>query len=339
VLEDLVIVDAHHHFLPAGVLAHLRELAGGQPRLVNDRISVTLNPDLASTAAQLAAMDGSGVDVAILTNSGVSVLGNGVCRLLNAGLAAVQSEFPGRFVAASHIDIEDPDCAAELERCVSDFGSRVLALPCSAPTRQLDDPSLDELWRTVTMLQMPVILHPAQLPRGASLDYGLERSCARPFDTTQAAVRLMSGVLPRFPQLRFVLPHCGGTAPFLKGRLAMFFNTPGEPSNRQLPRTQREQQAEGLDRTFEELWSKLYFDTAGTGGWSPIVNYTAALVGADHLLFGTDFPLESHSADTMRELVEMLANLDGDDAARRAIASGTASQLFGDVVTQALAAR
>lgn len=337
--EDLVVVDTHHHFLPDVLLSHLRELSGGEPRLVNDRISVTLNPDLASVPAHLLAMDGSGVDVALLTNSGVSVLGTEVCRLLNAGLAEVQRANPGRFVVAAHVDIEDPRCADELRHCVEDFGSPLLALPTSAPTRQLDDRSLDGLWAAVSELGLPIILHPAQLPRGASLDYGLERSCARPFDTTQAAVRLMSGVLPRFPALRFVLPHCGGTAPFLKGRLAMFFNTPGQPSSRQLPRTVREQQAEGLDQQFEALWSKLYFDTAGTGGWAPIVNYTAALVGTDHLMFGSDYPLESHSAETMRELVEMLAALDGDDDARRAIASGTAAALFGAAVSDALAAQ
>jgi len=330
--ESMLIVDTHHHFLPAEVLGRLQEMAGGKPRLVNDRISITLNPDLADIAAHLEAMDTAGVNVAILTNSGVSVLGTETCRILNAGMAEIQARYPDRFVAAAHVDLDDETAPDELDDCIARYATRVVALQSSSPTRDLDDPSLDPLWSRISDHQIPVILHPPNLPRGAALAYGLERSCARPFDTTQAAVRLICGVLPRFPKLRFVLPHCGGTTPFLKGRIAMFFNEPGQPSDRQLPRTQREQRVEGLDRVFEELWSKLYFDTAGTGGWSPVVNYTAALIGTDHLVFGTDYPLESHDGATMLELVEMIADLDCSEEGRVQIAGGTAFKLFGDAL-------
>ena len=169
-------------------------------RLVNDRISITLNPDIADLDAHLRAMDHAGVDVAVLTQSGVSVLGPATCRTLNDGLAEVAARYPDRIVPCAHVDLEDEGAVEELDRCVESLGYRVVALPCSTPTLDLDDPSLDPLWARLDALALPVILHPAQLPRGASLDYGLERSCARPFDTTVAAVRLMGGVLERYPR-------------------------------------------------------------------------------------------------------------------------------------------
>lgn len=323
----MTVIDVHHHFLPGEVLARLRSMADGAPRLVNDRISITLSPLLADVGAHLDAMDGAGVDLALLTYSGVSVLGSEVCRLLNDGLAAVVAEHPGRFRGAAHVDPDDPKAPDELGRCVTELGFGVLAVPCSTPAGTLSSPALDPLWAAVAELDLPVVLHPAMLPSGASTEFGLERSCARPFDTTVAAVRLLSAVLPRFPSLRFVLPHCGGTSVFLKGRLGMFFDGPGRPAP-SLPRTVREQRQHGLDVALDALWSRFWFDTAGNGGWSPAVEFAVSVVGPGRMMFGSDFPLESHTSDTLGELVAMVDALPLPAPDRRAIAGGTAAELL-----------
>jgi predicted TIM-barrel fold metal-dependent hydrolase len=196
----------------------------------------------------------------------------------------------------------------------------------------LDDRALGPIWRTIQDLDVPVILHPALLPQGFTTDYGLERSCGRPFDTTLAAVRIMNSVFPEFPNLKFVLPHLGGTSVFLRGRISMISFEPPEvelpPEKRQIGKTQREQQALGLDKVFEERWGKFYFDTAGTGGWAPAVEMTAAVVTPQRMVFGSDYPLESTSGATVRELVEMIGNLRLPVTDRRAIAGETAAALF-----------
>jgi predicted TIM-barrel fold metal-dependent hydrolase len=321
------VVDVHHHYLPPQVLSALQRQAGGASRLVNDRISITLQPLLADVDAHLEAMDAAGVETALLTYSGVSVLGRGVCAALNDGLAAVQAAHPGRFVGAAHVDLDDASAARDLERCVDELGFGVLALPTSTPERALDDPYLEPIWEAAENFGLPVVLHPSMRPAGASTDYGLERSCARPFDTTVAAVRLLSGVLPRHPGLRVVLPHCGGTAVFLKGRLQMFFEKPGEPPP-SMPRTVREQQGAGLDAVFSALWAQLWFDTAGTGGWAPAIEFSASVVGTDRLMWGSDFPLESHSSETLRELVSVVEELSLGADDRAAIATGNARNLL-----------
>ena len=333
------VVDLHHHFMPLNVLEQMRVVSGGKERLITDKISIALNPDLADGEAHLAAMDQGGVDVAVLSQSGLSVLGRDVCRDVNEGMAAVARQWPTRFIPTAHVCIDDESCSTELESAISQYGFGAVALPCSSPERQLDDPSLEPLWSVIDDLDIPIILHPAQLPNGASLDYALERSCYRPFDTTVAGVRIFNGVLPRHPGLRFVLPHCGGTTVGLKGRLAMFFERPGVPLHRLLPRTRSEQRAEGLDTIFEQFWAKLYFDTAGTGAWSPVVEFATSIAGADHMAFGTDYPLESHSGETMRELVQMIEDLPYTPQEREQIASGTAESLLGAPLTEALAAR
>ncbi len=329
-IEDTRVIDVHHHFLPKAVFDDLKAQANGAPRLVNDRISLTLSEDLHSVQTHLQTMDEGGVDTAILTYSGVSTLGLGVCRQLNDGFSAIQRDNPKRLYGAAHVPLTEPDSApAELERAVRELGLVAVALPTSDVGVTLDAKSLAPLWRKISELDLPVILHPALLPQGASTDWGMERSCSRPFDTTLAAVRIMNGVFPEFPNIKVVLPHTGGTSIFLRGRISMFFAPPVVPNpTPELAKTQREQHAMGLDKVFEERWGKFYFDTAGNGGWAPVITWAVEVVGAQRVLFGSDYPLESHSGSTVRELVEMIDGLPLPRGSKQAVAGNNAMELF-----------
>lgn len=249
------VIDLHHHFLPRAVFDRLKAEAGGKRRLSNDTISLTLSEDLHDAAQHLRVMDEAGVDSAVLAFSGVSLLSPEVCRLLNDGFAEVSREAPGKFLEAVHVSLHDPGAVAELERCVRDLKPVAVALPTSERGKDLNDPTLLRLWQCIAETGLPVILHPALLPLGASRDYALERSCARPHETTLAAVRIAYGVAPKVPGLRVVLPHLGGTSIFLRGRLAMFFD-PGEASlTGRFPKTVNDQNELGQASEFEAAWS------------------------------------------------------------------------------------
>ncbi|HEV7666565.1 MAG TPA: amidohydrolase family protein, partial [Chloroflexota bacterium] len=93
-------------------------------------------------------------------------------------------------------------------------------------------------------------------------------------------------------------------------------------------RTVRERRDQGIEEAFEAAWSHFYVDTAGTGGWSPAVEMAVRVVGSERILFGSDYPLESHSGATVGELVDMVRNLPGDASQQVAILSGNARTLF-----------
>jgi predicted TIM-barrel fold metal-dependent hydrolase len=329
-LEDTPVIDVHHHFLPRAVFDGLQAQAGGAKRLVNDRISLTLSPNLYNVEEHLRTMDAGGVDTAILTYSGVSTLGMDVCRQLNDGFAAIQQEHKPRLYGSAHVCLTDPESAPrELDRAIRELGLVAVALPTSDRGADLDMPALAPIWRKISELGVPIILHPALLPTCASTDWSMERSCARPFDTTLAAVRIMNGVFPEFPDLRVVLPHTGGTSIFLRGRIQMFFEPPNWPKTTNgFARTQSEQRADGLSEEFERRWNKFYFDTAGNGGWAPLTEWAAEMVTPARLLFGSDYPLESHSGETVRELVETLGSLNLSPEAKQQIAGSNAQKLF-----------
>src|SRR5690349_2053495 len=139
-LEDTRVIDVHHHFLPKGVFDELKEQAGGARRLVNDRISITLSEDLHSVQRHLQTMDEGGVDAAVLTYSGVSILGMPTCKQLNDGFASIQQEHKGRLYGAAHVTLTDPENApAELDRAIRDLGLPAVALPTSDGEVNLDD--------------------------------------------------------------------------------------------------------------------------------------------------------------------------------------------------------
>lgn len=93
----------------------------------------------------------------------------------------------------------------------------------------LDDPALEAVWGALEDTQLMLFLHPHYgLPDEAFggpeivRRYGhvLPLALGFPLETTIAITRMyLSGVFDRFPTLRILLAHSGGTLPFLAGRI------------------------------------------------------------------------------------------------------------------------
>lgn len=93
----------------------------------------------------------------------------------------------------------------------------------------LDDPGLEPIWAVLEDTKTLVFLHPHYgLPDAAfggpdATDrYGhvLPLALGFPLETTIAVTRmLLAGVFDRFPRLKILLAHSGGTLPFLAGRI------------------------------------------------------------------------------------------------------------------------
>jgi 6-methylsalicylate decarboxylase len=95
--------------------------------------------------------------------------------------------------------------------------------------------------------------------------------------TTRAvATLLFSGALERHPNIRWHLPHCGGTVPFLAHRLAtLLARDPGMAS-----------QVVGDPL---RLLGQFHVDTAQSHN-HPALAATRALVGVERIVLGTDWP-------------------------------------------------
>jgi predicted TIM-barrel fold metal-dependent hydrolase len=325
-----LVVDVHHHYMPAVLFDRLAAQAGGK-RIVTKEISLTLHPSRKDLEAHIKTMDEAGVTVSILTDQ-VQVMGTEVATALNNGIADVERQHPKRFRGAIHLPIHEPQAAQrELERGIHELGLRAVALLACHLDIQLDNPVMNPLFEIIQKQQLPIIIHPQSKPTGSETTYNLDRCVFRPLETTQAIVRVVNSVLPRFPGLRFVMPHLGGAASSLKGRMMAFF----ESDDADIPadmrgylKTQSEQKRFGLVERFEKLFQALYFDTAGTGAWHPAMAAALNITTADRIMFGSDYPLECKSAANLVESLEMIRHAPCSTENKTAMLGKTAAGLF-----------
>jgi predicted TIM-barrel fold metal-dependent hydrolase len=329
--QQELIVDVHHHYMPPVLFDRLSAQAGGK-RIVTKEISLTLHPSRKDLDSHLRAMDEAGVTVSILTDQ-VQVMGADVARALNDGVAEVQRKHPTRFRSAIHLPIHEPENAQrELQRGIHDLGLRAVALLACHLEVQLDNPVMFPLYEIIQKENLPIIIHPQSKPTGSETTYNLDRCVFRPLETTQAIVRVMNAVLPRYPELRFIMPHLGGATSSLKGRMMAFFETDDAaiPADmRGYLKTQSEQKRFGLTERFEKLFQRLYFDTAGTGAWLPALAAAFNITTPDRIMFGSDYPLECKTAANIVESLDMIRLAPCSAAEKSAMLGANAGKMFG----------
>lgn len=132
----------------------------------------------------------------------------------------------------------------------------------------LGHPAFEPLMATLNTLGAMVFIHPVT-PQNPP-DLGLPGFLYEfPFDTTRAAVNLLyKGVFERYPNIRWLLAHAGGTIPFISYRSGLL--------------------KLNLDPT-KSSYRKLYFDTALSAA-PPAMKAVREITPVSHVMFATDWP-------------------------------------------------
>ena len=133
-----------------------------------------------------------------------------------------------------------------------------------------------------------------------------------PYETAAAMTRLVfSGVLEKYPNLKFITHHCGGMVPYLEQRII------GAYDHADILREAKYKK--GLSKAPIEYFKKFYYDTAIYGNVTGLMcGY--AFCGADHMLFATDFPFDSELGDRyIRQTIEAIQQMDINDDDRKKI--------------------
>ncbi|MEX0692065.1 MAG: amidohydrolase family protein [Gemmatimonadales bacterium] len=158
----------------------------------------------------------------------------------------------------------------------------------------------------------PAFIHPTS-PRSLEgiAEYRLTAIMGFLFDTTVAAARLIfAGVPKRFPRLKVVLGHLGGTLPYLVERMDRGFHAYAECRVH-------------IDRAPSEYVKRMYVDTVN---FEPhALRMAMGYLGADHLVFGSDYP---HEVGSVAKALGAVRGLDLPPADQAAILGGTALTLL-----------
>lgn len=146
----------------------------------------------------------------------------------------------------------------------------------------LGDPRLEPLMAVLDRLGSMVFVHP--VTPAAMPDLGLPTFLYEfPFDTTRAAVNMLyRGVYARYPDIRWLLAHAGGTLPFLAYRAGLLTLYPALAQNLGL---------RDLDDQKAQL-ARLFYDTALSPAASAVAS-VHQVTSVRHIMFATDWPFSA----------------------------------------------
>jgi 2,3-dihydroxybenzoate decarboxylase len=251
------------------------------------------------TAERLPAMDAAGLDVQVLSLNSPGIQAEpdpavAVARAaaVNDLLATTIAENPTRFAGFAALPLQDPPAAAaELDRAVTQLGLKGALVNAHTQGRHLDDPTLRIVWERAAGLDVPLYLHPATGVDAGHVLSGHPELTGPMWswgtDTAAHTLRLVfGGVFDDVPDAKLLLGHMGEGLPFALWRLDSrwaFHNHHGIELARGNPS--------------EYLRHNLYITTSGVCDAPPLLCAVLAL-GADHILFGTDYPFEDMATAT-----------------------------------------
>jgi aminocarboxymuconate-semialdehyde decarboxylase len=326
--ESRPIVDVHSHFWPREYLESLRASSDidtttgddGNVRIHypgNTTVIVRGHLDLDYREEVL---DEHGVDMQVLSfsNPGTEVQPPDKAivgaRLINDAFAKAVAERPRRFRALATLPLNDPRASAhELERAVRDLGFRGAMVLSNVNGISLSDARFLPIYEKADELGAILYIHPTYPAATEGMtDYRLTALIGFPADTTVAAARLVySGIVEKYPRIRWILANLGGAIPFLAERLDRGYEA-------------FEECHQHISKPPSEFLRNFYYDTVNFDPGA--LRMTGNFAGFDHLLAGSDYPQKIGSLDKMVTSIDAL----GVSASEAdAIASGNASRLLG----------
>jgi aminocarboxymuconate-semialdehyde decarboxylase len=323
------IIDFHNHYYPpeyldalgpSGSCLHLTHDDQGNPVVHypgDYNVMVRGHRDIAYRQDVL---DEHGVttQVITLTTPGTHVETPAVAARLatitNDALARVRVERRGRFEPLATLPLCDPEASArELVRTYDDLELPGAMLFSNVNGIGLDDQRFWPLYEVANDRRAVFMIHPTY-PVGveAMKEYWLMPLNGFLFDTTLAASKLVfSGVVRRYPNIRWVLGHLGGTIPYLAERLDRGW------------RAFKECRAQIDEPPTTYLKRHFWYDTVNFAQ-GPL-KLAIDFAGADRILAGSDYP---HMIGSMPLMLEAIRALPISEADKTGILGGNAAALL-----------
>src|SRR6266478_443903 len=279
------IIDVHSHaLLPLWLDAASKAL-----NITRDNLQIAGTPVPEwSVDNHLAMMDANGIAVCVLSWPSATSFLNGkpardLARAMNEAFAEIITRHPTRFGAFAVLPLDDMDASIE----EMGYALDVLKLDgVSSSTHvagiYLGDSRFDTWFSEMNRRGVTLFVHPMPPPGASQIGIGINVSILEfMFDSTRMATNMVpSGAKKRFPDVRLICTHGGGTIPYVASRISILEPLFGAGPYR--PTLSGEEVLAGL--------STFYFDlTASTAAAS--LDAIRYLVPPSQLMLGFDFPM------------------------------------------------
>jgi 4-oxalmesaconate hydratase len=329
-----MIIDIHGHYTTEPEAVHRfrdRQLAGlADPSRKVSLADLKISDDelRESVQPQLKLQSERGSDMTIFSprasgmahHVGTEAVSQEWSRLSNDLIHRIATLMPDNFAAVGqlpqHPSAPPKNCIPELERIVGELGFVGVNLnPDPSGGYWTGPPITDRSWyplyEKLCELEVPAMIH---VTSSCNPNFHFTGAHYINADTT-AFMQLIQGDLFRaFPELKFVIPHGGGAAPYHWGRYRGLAQAMGKPP---LP---------------EHLLGNVFFDTCVYH--LPGIELMAKVVPVDNILFASEMlgavkgidPETGHAFDDTKRYVDQLGGL--SDEERYKIFEGNARRVY-----------
>jgi predicted TIM-barrel fold metal-dependent hydrolase len=263
-------VDVHRHFTPPGYVV--------------DPVRSHLN-DRSTVARQIEDMDQGGVALAVNTmivpdlDLSDRAAARRYSRLANEYAAKLAADHPGRFGSFAYLPFPDIEgTLKEIEYAFDTLKADGVFLWTHYDDKFLGDPVFAPVFEELNRRDAVVYTHPRSHSCCVRLVPGLrDADIEFATNTTRAIAKMVfSGASRRYPRMRMIWSHAGGTMPFLVRR---FIKRVVESPEFQPV----------LPEGFVPEARKFYYDVAQAPD-QPSMASLRAVVPVSQILFGTDYP-------------------------------------------------
>jgi len=262
-------IDVHHHFTPPA-FNELRDRSGGG-----------IGEKTWSVENNLEDMEKGGITTSIHSTAGTH-LGEGekarrLARLANEYAAKLSADHPGRFGSFATLPMPDIEGSlAEIAYALDTLKADGVYFWTNYDGKYLGDASFNPIYEELNRRKAVIFVHPVSAPCCGNVVPGINASAIEyGTDTTRSIVQMIfTGATRRYPDMKVIWSHAGGTMPFLIERFRLL-------SDRQY----KKQTPDGFDAEAR----KFLYDT------SQVSNRTAMLglksiMPVSQIVFGSDFP-------------------------------------------------
>ena len=298
-------IDVHHHFYTSEYIEKLATVGvaeGGGSQFPQWKPENSLD-----------VMDRYGINISILSVPMPvwyfrdSKKMSEMARSLNDFASETVSRWPDRFGFLATLPLPDVDAALnEIDYAFDNLNADGIGLMSNYAGIYLGDVRFEKIFAELNKREATVTIHPSvftgdEIP--SSKNAGSPIPTMEPslfefiFDTTRAAANLViSGTIKRYPNIRFILSHAGGTVPFVANRIidrSEIITFYQKVQSGQIPQPAPEELQQMLQNAQNESLRQLgsmYYDTTFSVN-DHIMSSLVKLVQNSHIVLGTDYPL------------------------------------------------
>jgi predicted TIM-barrel fold metal-dependent hydrolase len=275
------LIDTHCHFYPPSYLAMQLEWEG-------KRGIPVFKPMVDWSPARLIElMDKDGIRTAVMSlastpglwfDAGADEAAKTV-RVCQDFVGNMRRDHPGRFGVFAPLSMMNIDVTMkEIEYALDTIKADGINLQSNYGDKWLGDPSYKPVLEELNRRKAVIYVHPLVAACCGRLSVGaFPATLEVPHDTTRTVTSLLlSGSFARYPDIKWIFSHAGGTIPMLAGRIAAFYDP--------MPKT-KEFAPNGV---MAEL-AKLNYDTANATS-APAMAALLKLTTPSQVTYGTDYP-------------------------------------------------